>query len=258
VRLKVIACDVLWRELGHWAARSPHLIDTQMLSRSLHNDPDDLRATIQAAIDASDSYDAVVLGYGLCSNGAAFVTAGKAPLIVPRAHDCMTFYLGSRERYQTSFDADPGTYYYTAGWVERVGTKEERTTPDGLHRRDEIYADYVRRFGEENAQYLFETLHTWWKNYTRTAFIAMGLPDAERFEAAAREQVVAVAREFGWDFEDLVGDQRLFRALTAGDWNDREFLIAQPGEQIVPSYHEDVLTATREHQPIPPRAQRII
>jgi hypothetical protein len=258
MRLKIIGCNVLTREINHWAARSPHIVDVLLLERTLHNDPDDLRRTLQAAIDESKEYDAVVLGYGLCSNGAAYLVARDVPVVIPRAHDCMTLFLGSRDRYQTSFDSSPGTYYYTAGWVERAGAKEERTTPEGLEKTEEIFADYVRRFGEDNAQYLFETLHTWWKTYTRAAFIAMGLPDAERFETVAREMVVDVAREFGWEFEDIGGDQRLFSLLASGEYNPHDFLIARPGEQIVPSYHGEILMATREHQPIPPRAKRVL
>jgi hypothetical protein len=39
-------------------------------------------------------------------------------MIIPKAHDCITLFLGSKERYRTYFDAHPGTYWYTPGWVE--------------------------------------------------------------------------------------------------------------------------------------------
>ena len=258
MRLKVIGCDVLFREISHWAARSPHTIDVRFLSRSLHNEPDDLRAALQAEIDVSEGYDAVVLGYGLCSNAAGYLHARKAPLVLPRAHDCITLFLGSRERYRESFDGTPGTYYYTSGWIERAGTRVERTTVEGQESRDRVYQDYVRRFGEENARYLMETLHSWWKHYTRAAFIAMRLPGAESVEAWAREQAREVAREYGWTYEEIQGDQGLLSRLVCGDWRPEEMLVAPPCSQIVPSYEENVVEATTELQPIPPRAPRVL
>lgn len=258
MKLKIIACDVLFREISYWAAQSPHIIDTRFLRRELHNDPDDLRTEIQREVDAAEGYDAVVLGYGLCSNAGAYVRATKAPLVLPRGHDCITLFLGSRQRYDQSFGQDPGTYYYTTGWIERAGTRVERTTDDSDKSWDETYQDYVRRFGEDSAQFLMETLHTWWKHYTRAGFIGMGLPNRERFEARAREQAAEVAREYGWDFQELPGDQHLFASMVDGGWDDAEFLVAPVGTQIVPSYDEGVVRATTEHEPIPPRAKRIL
>lgn len=257
MKLKVISCDVLFREVSHWAARSPHTIDVRFLSRSLHNEPDDLRAAVQAEIDQTEDCEAIALGYGLCSNGAAYLRARQTPLVLPRAHDCITLFLGSRARYDESFDGSPGTYYYTSGWIERAGTRVERTTVDGQAAHDRVFQDYVARFGEESARYLMETLHSWWKGYTRAAFIEMRLPDAERFEAQARQQAQEVAREYGWTYEDLRGDHRLFARLVCGDWSAEEFLLVPPGHQVVPSYGPGVVAATTDFQPIPPRASRL-
>ena len=41
------------------------------------------------------------------------------PLVIPRAHDCIALFMGSRQRYREYFDAHPGTYYRTSGWIER-------------------------------------------------------------------------------------------------------------------------------------------
>ena len=69
-RFKVIACNVMWRELSHFAALSPHAFNLQFLDWGLHAEPDRLRQELQKAIDATgEGYDAILLGYGLCSNG---------------------------------------------------------------------------------------------------------------------------------------------------------------------------------------------
>ena len=40
-------------------------------------------------------------------------------LVVPRAHDCITLFLGSKERYLDYFQTHPGVYFKTSGWIER-------------------------------------------------------------------------------------------------------------------------------------------
>jgi hypothetical protein len=99
-----------------------------------------------------------------------------------------------------------------------------------------------------------ETLHTWWKGYTRAAFIPMRIPGTESVEGDARSQAASVGAEYGWEFEDLPGDTSYFRRLLAGEWDSDAFIVAKPGEQIVPVYDDRVVTATRGHQTIPPRA----
>ncbi len=95
----VIACHVLWRELSYFASLSPHNYQFQFLKQGLHNVPDQLRQELQAAIDeAGDEYEAILLGYGLCSNGLMGIQARGTRLIVMRGHDCITFLLGQGAR----------------------------------------------------------------------------------------------------------------------------------------------------------------
>lgn len=118
-RYKIIACHVLWRELCYYAALSRNIFDFHFLEQGLHCTPDLLRKQLQDAIDAVDKdYDGLLIGYGLCSNGIAGIVAPQTRLVVMRGHDCITFLLGSRERYQTYFDSHPGTYWYSPGWID--------------------------------------------------------------------------------------------------------------------------------------------
>ena len=122
MRLKLLACEILRREIDSLTADSPHHIDVEFLPQELHvigrvrmkN-----RLSEHLAAVNEDSYDALLLGYALCSGGIAGLSAGTIPLIVPRAHDCITFFLGSRERYQHYFFANGGTYFLTTGWFEQ-------------------------------------------------------------------------------------------------------------------------------------------
>ncbi|MHB1131462.1 MAG: DUF1638 domain-containing protein [Chloroflexota bacterium] len=243
-RFKIIACNVLFRELSVCAAYSPHLIDVEFLHRSLHNDPDKLRREVQQRIDESvgAGYDYLLLGYALCSNGTAFLEARDTPLVIPRCHDCITVLLGSREAYDRTFHEAPGTYYYTPGWIEREGVDKERTSVDGEAARERIHAEYVEKYGAENAQYLMDMLHSWQKNYRRALFVEMGLVDM----AEIKEKAKQVAAQYNWRYDECSGDLRLAQAFVRGDWDPREFLIVPPGAKTEPSYREDEIIRLAE------------
>ena len=118
--LKLIACEIAVREFCFAAARSINIIDPEFLNQGYHDTPGKGREAVQQRIDAvpEGKYDAIVLGYALCSNILTGLTARHTRLVIPRAHDCITFFLGSKERYQECFEENPGTYYYTSGWLE--------------------------------------------------------------------------------------------------------------------------------------------
>lgn len=233
-RLKIIACNVLFRELSVCAAFSPHLIDVEFLHRSLHDEPDRLRVEVQKRIDecVGQDYDALLLGYGLCSNGLAGIEARDIPLVIPRGHDCITVLLGSMAAYDRTFEEEAGTYYYTPGWIEREGLTKERTSVRGEEARSNIYAEYVEKYGEANAQYLMDMLHSWQKNYRRGLFIEMGLVDMEEYKQQARK----VAGEYGWSYAETNGDLRLARMLVGGEWPEAEFLVVPPGRRTAQSF----------------------
>jgi len=123
-RFLVIGCAVLVRELELAASRSPHKIEFQILSKGLHDiGCVGMRERLQEAIDShvTTDFDAVILGYGLCNLGVVGLKApAHCPLVITRAHDCMTLFMGSRERYAKYFAENPGTYFLTPGWIEHV------------------------------------------------------------------------------------------------------------------------------------------
>src|SRR5208282_6040086 len=113
MRLKLIACQVLTREMNAVVARSPHVIDAEILPMGLHDLGASMRPQLQQRIDAADEdgHDAILLGYALCGRGTEGLHAGKTQLILPRAHDCIGLLMGSRDRFQTYFGAHPGVYF---------------------------------------------------------------------------------------------------------------------------------------------------
>ena len=251
MRLHAIACDVVARPVYLCAARSPHVVDVTLYRRGLHNEPANLRAQLQAAIDATPSgYDAIVLGYGLCGGATAGIEARDIPVVLPRAHDCITLFLGARERYAEETKGATATYWYVNDQLERGNDYTAGTS--GLAIGSDTDADvaatraaYVEKYGEDNADYLMEVLGGWKAHYGRAAFVTMGVADETASAAIAREE----AERRGWAFETVEGSMILLRRLIDGDW-ERDMLVLRPGERLAMSWDDDVVKAV----PVAPAA----
>jgi hypothetical protein len=240
MNLKLIACEICYRECCLLMAESPHRCDAEFLPKGLHDlGVEKMKPRIQERIDAVSPhvYDAVILAYGLCSNGIVGLESRHSRLVIPRAHDCITLFMGSRKRYAEYFAAHPGTYYRTTGWFERndAGSAGEITVPErlGLHVG---YEELVEKYGEENARYVMESMGDATAHYDRIAFINMGLKCEARFRDMAREE----AREKGWTFDRIEGSLDLLRRLIHGEWDD-DFLVLQPGESVRASHDDGVI-----------------
>ena len=156
----------------------------------------------------------VVIGYGLCSNGIVGVTARAQGLFVPRCHDCIALFLGSHEAYRKAFEAKPGTYYLTPGWIA------EKKDPLGI-----LQEEYTPKFGEETSLWVMEEEL---KHYTHIAFINTGFGDLESLRARAREN----AAFFKKAYEEIPGSLDYFVKLIRGPYEEREFFCLAPGQEI--------------------------
>ena len=114
MRITVIACQVLYRQISFLSAQSKNSIHTVYLPQGLHNTPQLLKELLQKHIDeesfSSFQPEAIVLGYGLCSNGAVGITAKNVPLVIARTDDCIGLFLGSQKRYLSYFNHYKGIY----------------------------------------------------------------------------------------------------------------------------------------------------
>jgi hypothetical protein len=240
LKLFCLACEVLARPLYLSAARSAHIVDIQLIQRGLHNQPANLRSVLQAAVDAASqkAYDAITLGYGLCGQATAGLTARSLPLVIPRAHDCITLFLGSRARYQEQFEQFPGTYWYAQDYIERDdGSGGSLALGSGLDTNiDEVYAEYVEKYGQDNADYLMEVMGAWKQHYQRAAYIDLGIGDGSVVATKAQEQ----AARRGWSYDRVAGDMVLLRRLLDGDW-EKDFLILQPGQKLTMTYDDEII-----------------
>jgi hypothetical protein len=247
---KVIACEIAFRELSLCAARSPSLVEFQFLTQGHHDTPALGRADIQKHIDAvpAGKYDAILLGYGLCSNILAGLKTAHTPLVVPRAHDCITLFLGSKERYQQQFTEHPGTYYYTSGWLEcaqRRGLKEilwagasQFGTSDPT--ASSSYQQWVTKYGEEQARFLLEEMGRWANAYSHGTLIQFDFARGLGLE----KEVGDICASKGWQYSELEGDLGLLQRFLDGDWGGQDLLVVPPGGAIAASFDEKIVKVT--------------
>jgi len=242
MRLRLIACEVLLREICDAVARSPHQVDVEFLEKGLHDyGGPAMRKELQFKIDATDpsKYDAIVMGYALCGNGLHGLRATRLPLVVPRAHDCIALLMGGRKQYEEYFNANPGTFFRSTGWLERGASlaplAQVRT---GLGTDLQSLID---KYGEDNGTYLYTELNKYEQAYRRLVYIETGLEHDARFEIEAQGE----AQKRGWDYAKMRGDLKLIRMLVDGEWEPKDFLVVQPGQRIVARYDESIIRAER-------------
>jgi hypothetical protein len=246
MRLKLLSCEILYREFCAAIARSPHTVDVEFLPKGLHDlGGESMLERLQAAVDRVEDvkYDALLMGYGLCNNGVVGLTARLIPLVLPRAHDCITLFLGSSERYLEYFHAHPGVFFKTTGWMERgddAGELNQLAVGKKLGWQ-QSFEELVAKYGEDNARYLWSELGNLTKYYGQLTFIEMGVEPDASFERRAREE--AAAR--GWKFEKVVGNLSLIQRLVDGTWDDREFLVVRPGWRVSAQYDAGIITAEK-------------
>lgn len=231
----MIACKVMARELYYSAFQSPAFVDIQLLEQQLHNVPDNLRQTLQEAIDSveesNEKYDAIILGYGLCSNGIMGIKSRKTPLVIPRMHDCISLFLGSKDTYRSLFDsASGGVYWYTPGWLETC-------LMPGPDRNEALFKHYSELYDEDNAEFLIESENSWIREYKNAYYVNWPQLHNEDYI----DYTKYCADKLGWNFRLIEGSDSLLTNLLKGNWEDERFLIVPAGLEVVPSYDENTI-----------------
>ncbi len=238
----VLSCEAMARAVYAEAATVTPVVTVRLLAQGLHNTPKNLRTILQDQIDAIQpgECDAILLVYGICGTSTTNLITRHTPVVLPRAHDCITLYLGSRQRYQQEFDTHPGTYWYSMDYLERqAGDSMVALGVSEMDQMSDVYEQYVQKYGKDNADYLMEAMGEWQKHYDRAVFIDNNTGDSAPYEQRAAEH----AQRRGWLFERRQGDRRLVRMLLAGEWSEDEFLVAPPNHRIEQAAGDGLLRA---------------
>jgi hypothetical protein len=219
VRIVVIACQVLQDLLSRMLPADLETAPVYM-DYGLHRVPNNMTWTLQDALDAIDEPSLVVLGYGLCGNGLRGLKAGKHTLVAPRVDDCIALLLGSYQAYMRQFEAVPGTYYLSKGWLE-----------SGSHPLKE-YEEYVAKYGADQALWLMDQQY---QHYERLVLVAHSQDDLDAYRPEAHK-VARFCERWGMRYEEILGSDRYVRRLVevaaAMDTADGDFVVVPPGGEI--------------------------
>lgn len=224
----LLACDVFEEEIASLLAQTgipmPRVI--RWLEMGLHDHPSDLRAKVQeviAEIETDPEVGIILLAYGQCGNGLSGVRAGRCPLVLPRAHDCISILLGGIDPHANALKDEPGTYFYSPGWIRG------KRVP-GPDRWEQIKQTYTERYPDdpELVLELMDVDRELFQHHRRAAYI--DITNNSEAESYCRD----CARHLGWDFVRMRGDASFLRDLLSGNHSPARFLIAQAGEVLSP------------------------
>jgi hypothetical protein len=231
----MLACSVFEREIAMFTDGADHIVETRFFDIALHDRPDVMRTQLQKeldSIDMRDDIDAIILAYGLCGRGTAGLKAGRHPFVIPRAHDCITVFLGSKEVYAKHQGGCPSCYYYTPGW------NRARRVP-GPDKLAAMKAEFSEKFDEDDVEFLIDSEKAAWAMHDTATYIDLGTDDAEPEADYAK----MCADSLDWKFEHIHGDPTLLRDLLWGKWDDARFQTIPPGSTLGMSTDANVMRA---------------
>lgn len=211
MKIKLIGCESTMNEV--YALEDCKTMDYEFLDLNYHGKPDLLHVRLQEIIDQSQDYDLIIMTYSRCSNVVVGLLSPKVPLLLPRTHDCISLLLGSNERQLKLLKGNPGTYYFSRGWLDHGRTPYAE------------YLEYVDRFGQEKAAELIKMLYG---SYNKAVLImTLETKDIEKY----REKVRIIADFFGWDVGEEEGDLNLLITLLNGSIRP-DTVYVEPGRTI--------------------------
>lgn len=227
----IIACKVLWREISYLVSKSPIYHDVIYLDQGLHNEPDNLQIMLQQKItEVENDYSVILVGYGLCSNGIVGLSSNKSTLVFMRGHDCITFFLGSKDLYRNKFDENPGTYWYNTGWIETSDIPNKEFY-------DKKFIQYKEQYDEDTAQYLVETEKEWLSKYNNIFYVSQGITDESEYVEMSKD----AAKYLNWEYKEIQGDLNLINDWILGNWTSDRFLILEPNKVLAASFDEKTI-----------------
>ncbi|MFO0753125.1 MAG: DUF1638 domain-containing protein [Thermodesulfovibrionales bacterium] len=208
MRIGVIACDVMQRELEKVLDGAAEVTVKTYLEYALHTEPQKMKETIKEKINAiRNDVDVVFLGYGYCKSLEGIEKELDIPVVMARCDDCISILMTPEERAR-EIEKEPGTYFLSPGWAE-LGTEMLIK---------ELHLDRVRKYGKDP----YKVAKTLFTNYKRGLYIDTGVGNNDHYIARSEE----FCNDFNLELDKTVGTTALLEEMLAECRR-----IAAPGEQ---------------------------
>lgn len=236
----VLACEALKAEIDYLVSHMDDPPEIIFLENELHNEPDKLRATLQAKIDELENtrpeIKRIAMVYGLCGRAFTGVSPSRVQLIVPRVHDCIPLYLGLSQEKANKYSHEGGILWLSAGALEYT-----RLPKHLVYERHTLYRD---KYGEKRAERMIKAENAVFSNYGGACFIRW--PElASRYQDFAQK----VAAELSLKYTEMAGETDfLLQILSGGDSGER-FLVLNPGETLDMDKEGRIVSRNTELQP---------
>lgn len=187
MRLGIIACEALKKELEMITKNDPDVCYKEYLDFGLHIYPDQMRKVITEKVNSLErTVDGVLLGYGICQSLREISRDLRVPAVRLECDDCIAALL-TPSGYESERKRCAGTFFVTPFFAEagmNRMVKELHLDHPKFQRYDKMW--FIRRFFD---------------GYSRVLYVDTGVGDNERYEALAR----AFAEELNLRFETAQG-----------------------------------------------------
>jgi hypothetical protein len=197
-----------------------------VMDYGLHLTPQKMRAAIQEQLDGLSAPHLVLIGFGLCGNGLVGLKSRNHTMVIPRIDDCVALFFGSRTAYLREFQAEPGTYYLTPGWLECQGE------PRSEHLK------YCEKYGPEKAALITDALYG---HYRKACFLALTPEALTQYRARATEVAQFCSERWDWQYKEVLGSDVFIRRLLGFArggipvdplQDPEDFVFIRPGEEV--------------------------
>ena len=204
----ILACNTIRDELEKVARETLCSYPFVWIESGLHLRPDSLRRRVQEELDAIESAQRVLLGFGFCGNTVIGLRSGDFQLVFPKVDDCITVLLGSKENRERCVK-NGGVYFLTKGWLEGEAN---------------IWREYeavLERFGPERTERIYKRMLAHYRY--------LGLIDTGAYNLSDLLPLVnRIADTLKLEARILPGADRYLKKFLAGPWDPDDFVIVQP------------------------------
>jgi hypothetical protein len=224
MRKAIISCAVFEPYLKQLLRNRDDIASVVFLEVKQHNHSEQLALLLQQDIDRIRDVDEILVMYGLCGNAILPLKSNGIPIRLLKVHDCGMVLAGSRNRYKELFAHRLSQSYACAAYDVLESSENYRMSLEYLRIKQE--------YGEDNAEYILETLHKP-KNET-TVYFDFGLTEDQAF----------LNKHVGRPLEVVSGGWGMMRDFIDGKDNDA--VVLKENEELFAIYDLDEVFVSRE------------